>query len=1062
MLYRSKLSLVASVAIFGLIFSGCTKEDETISTSTTSTVIPQNYLSKVVGTVSDGPIKNAKVYIDENFNAMYDVGEPMTLTNDNGEFELSFLNQSDTENYVLIAESTETSEDPIDNPGTKLDFLMFSTVSDSAEINLNPNIFKEFLSGYEKFIKNDENLSYVDTNFSSAFISSLDDSDTNLFQSYINNAKTEYKELLKDIVYNIKMNNDNSKLDASLKDELGISITGTVSFSDENLSVLSDSKVYENQTISNVGPLVISKDLQEVVVEENVAVNSANDVDVNEGVSVNTIKVNTGSSYYDGNSSNSMVVLKRPILSPVGTDEVKVLIGNKTSLDQSITIFVTPYDSVLEVPNYSQIQQMGHKVVVGADITIKDPNEKKINISDVNISGVVLDGHTELDASSLSYLYFDGQNWIDNNSSVSDKFVGVNSGFKLAPYVLVEKNALQTVNVTIDALKYVRNPVIIAQGTSFVPSNSLSKRLLFSTLDETSSVLLDAVNVQGVDTVSFKIPENFIIENVIIIDEDLNKINGQKSALIKKSLTNNYTSIADNLNILTNSLITSEVSSGITNFIDTSFVFNNLSFPNITYSNDNAVLAQEIIAFNIENFLGETNSKEFYNGGITKLSWGDTTKQYTFEATDNKLIYIENILDYYTEDTVYTKTTTLDFSNSIKVRLSVSDSYNPDHKYGVYGDSENTLLVYEYTKQGARNIDNYYSKTEDSIIVNFKESKDYTTKRSYGDESRNYNTYETRNVEGVASVQLDENGFVDSIIKSKLQISKDSYEDGAQNNKYFINGVLEQNASSFDIDADFEVKTDSYGNVLGHMVSVNSNYTKLYQNGVFENSNLLSTSSIVYSTTNTYLADVTKFSQEWLNQRVLYSLYLDSSNIYRLDKITFTDSNFEVEPFMNSSNSLSKDYQITSDGYVSYENNSGQTEYIRPMPASSTSDSIKVIWNTDVSDSNLQYRYLFLDKEKALSQLYSKALAQVVPLSGSYVSSNCSGGQMEVNTQSSWISSAYTGSLLQDGVNITLNTSDGTNFGTGVLTLDGATVTIDGSWSIQDGNDLCSGTWSVK
>jgi hypothetical protein len=1058
-----KLSFYILFVLF--LLSGCAKDDEV------SKDIPQasqeelaHEVSTISGIISDGPIANAKVYIDENFNASYDIGEPIVVTDENGKFELSFLNKSFIDKYILVAESMEDSVDELDNPGVSLDFLMYAVVDETMEQNLNPSSFKSFLGNYPQFIKNSDDSINIDRNSSGHLLDSISESNLSMFTNYINNQKDEYTRLLQNIAGNLKTYNDYYKFQNDLTSELNISGDFSLSFSDDNISSLNNSQLYKDQTVSKIGDLVIAKQLNPIEVEENVPVNSINDIDVNESISATEVKVNNGNLYYDGNSSNAMVILKRPIMTPVGTDEIKVVLGNKQDLNQSITIFVTPYNTILEVPSYDQIVQMGHKVVVGADITVKGSSKNKLDMKDINVSAVIFDGHADLNASSLSYLYFDGNNWIDANSSVTDEFVGLNSGFKLTPYVLVQKDALSLdINITVDGLRAIENPIIIAKGREDLTQsseNNLGKKILFSTSSSDQSIIVGAINKKGTNKISFKVPEGFSINDLIIIDKNLNRINKSNSAVLKAELIDNYTSIEDDLSLISNNAISSEVSDSIENFIETSFVFNNFSFPNITSLEENATLAKEIIVTNIDNFLLETNSKEFYDNNITTLSWANSTQSNKFQISNKKITYQKDMLDYYTDSVIETEVITMDFSNRYKVLINKTHNFSPDHKYNQFADTQNSTVTYSYSKEGSEESNlEYIRVSATESLVNFEKTRNFKTKYTYFDAQNDYNTTDNRKIKGVSSVTFDVDGFVDSIIGSKINIYKNIFSDGAKSNDNKFNGILEQNATHFHVDSDFEVSTTNFEQISGHMVSRNGTYTKSGDIDKYENNNILNQDLTVYSTLSTYLSNVTKFNSEWLDGKVFYSVYKDiNDGIYKIDKVTFSADSFDVESLINSSLSISNTYSITNDGYISYITSIG-SNYIIPNYSSSTNDNLKVLWNTTSSTSS-QYRNFFLDEAKAKAFFYESIIAQYSPISGTYTSDNCDGGDIEI-TNNSWLATAYSGSLEMNDNIMTLFTSDGIKAGEATLVVDSDSLEITGTYSTSEEEQTCTGTFSL-
>lgn len=115
-------------------------------------------LSQVTGVVSDGPIKNARVFLDLNNDSIYTDGEPYDITDTEGKYAIKYVLDPATE-YVVISEGNTTlgTEDTTtDNTGL-LNFKMFNSVKTVGSINenisgstytkdLTPITFKSYLT----------------------------------------------------------------------------------------------------------------------------------------------------------------------------------------------------------------------------------------------------------------------------------------------------------------------------------------------------------------------------------------------------------------------------------------------------------------------------------------------------------------------------------------------------------------------------------------------------------------------------------------------------------------------------------------------------------------------------------------------------------------------------------------------------------------------------------------------------------------------------------------------------------------------------------------------------
>lgn len=115
-------------------------------------------LSTISGVVSDGPIKNTRVFLDINNDGTYNKGEPYDITNNKGEYSIKYILKPGLE-YILIAEGSTAlnTEDTTDDNSGLLNFTMFLNVEVNGEAdatnivgrtytkNLTPVTFKNYL-----------------------------------------------------------------------------------------------------------------------------------------------------------------------------------------------------------------------------------------------------------------------------------------------------------------------------------------------------------------------------------------------------------------------------------------------------------------------------------------------------------------------------------------------------------------------------------------------------------------------------------------------------------------------------------------------------------------------------------------------------------------------------------------------------------------------------------------------------------------------------------------------------------------------------------------------------
>jgi len=362
------ISTVAATVLTFLL-SGCSGGS---GGDTNTTSLNTANVSTISGTVRDGPIENARVFLDLNYDGNYTSGEPVVTTNAKGEYNLDYILEDNTE-YLLIAEGSSdlNTTDPRDNDdalGT-LEFLMFTTLTGAGAKDMNPLTFQSYLQDLNTTLSG---LSEVDDNITS-LMSSDETNETTLFKSTMKGKENKaiYRSKLAEVAKYLKLKNSTGQLQNAYADIALNEKEDKVEFiKDVNESELTNELAYKNQTTPAViGTLVVSTQLKEVEVEElNI---SSTTLDV-EGVTASKNDTTIGSS------SSNVAALARPIHIPITSadDKIKVLIGQKTDAFNTkaggdITVFITPYDSILKIPKYNKIKDKGYAVIIGADITVK-------------------------------------------------------------------------------------------------------------------------------------------------------------------------------------------------------------------------------------------------------------------------------------------------------------------------------------------------------------------------------------------------------------------------------------------------------------------------------------------------------------------------------------------------------------------------------------------------------------------------------------------------------------------------------------------------------------------
>ncbi|MGM0519750.1 MAG: hypothetical protein ACQERD_08930 [Campylobacterota bacterium] len=266
-----KKSLITAQILLGSIFllSGCGGGG-----GDSSTLANTSSLSKINGVVSDGPIKNARVFLDVNNDGSYNSGEPYNITDDNGKYEISYVLDPGKE-YLLIAEggfdNTLKTVDPKDNPNEdNLKFKMFLNVESQGKTtdtnivgktykkDLTPITFKNHIKSLDKRLNN-----------------SIKDDTNNPLKGLIDTAKTDRKEIFKDYILNnqddmnetivnvgkiIEFENKEKETD-STKSDLGLSSTSKINIVIDDNKILPTLLQESRTSPAIIGNMVISKDL---------------------------------------------------------------------------------------------------------------------------------------------------------------------------------------------------------------------------------------------------------------------------------------------------------------------------------------------------------------------------------------------------------------------------------------------------------------------------------------------------------------------------------------------------------------------------------------------------------------------------------------------------------------------------------------------------------------------------------------------------------------------------------------------------------------------------------
>lgn len=189
-----------SIVLTSLLFSGCGGGGGGGSTTPPVETTP---FSTISGTISDGPIQNAKVCItDVELDSEY----CPTFTDANGYYSFEYIVENGKEYLITAKGDGVTTVDEKDNPGAKLDFVMFQPLKISGSIastenigasytvNVNPITFRDAIKTYgttstsplvQQFVASYQTLKTDDPN------DNLTNNPTELFKKYIvNNSST--------------------------------------------------------------------------------------------------------------------------------------------------------------------------------------------------------------------------------------------------------------------------------------------------------------------------------------------------------------------------------------------------------------------------------------------------------------------------------------------------------------------------------------------------------------------------------------------------------------------------------------------------------------------------------------------------------------------------------------------------------------------------------------------------------------------------------------------------------------------------------------------------------
>jgi len=687
-----RLSTVASYAIVGALtmnFVGCGSSDST----TKDNLHGSNSLQTINGTVSDGPIGNARVFVDKNFNGAWDSNEPFYITNDNnktrGKFSIDYIGPQG-EDVVLIAESYDgNASDPKDHPGVNLNFYMMS-VGSNGDYDVNPKKMASYLTSKGLGGKVLADLNVTNLNLSDA-------NQTTIFNQLSKNRNIE--SIIKKILKNQYQFQLNKTIFKDAKSELNLDST-------TDISVVEVNTTNENDVnISEVSNLLPSKATPNVIpVGNGVAITVAKDLTPASENNTSNISYEV-SDKNTTDSNQSAVVLKRAIFNLTTSIDDKIhAILSSSFTGGSRTLFITPYNSVIEIPKYHSLVNKGYKPLLAADITVRDANSNKLSLAELsNMQGIIEDERksevVDVNTSDLVYLYFDGDKWVDNNSTVDDAWTA-NDGFanlQLAPYVIAQKKApFKNVTVIVKNANILKDALIVAKGSAPVTTNA-SNRILAKTTNTSIPLDYQPLKNNADGNVTFTVPKDLNVTDIVILDKNLKNIGS--NAVVSLSVNNSSADVADKVSNIVAGAYKTQIGSTVTGFIQNYFVDTYETYWGIKqlflpyWAENNATIRDDFFKV-VQNCFIDGNctdinntmpsrswtTKDTYTDGETNTTTVSSTYIYTVNTKPNSIVFTEKYTGQNAKDT-YNNTYTYNFE-PYKITLNEDE----------YGDKINSTF----------------------------------------------------------------------------------------------------------------------------------------------------------------------------------------------------------------------------------------------------------------------------------------------------------------------------------------------------------------------------------
>ena len=794
-----------------LLFIGCGGGGEGGGSTSNPLIV-----STISGKVEDGPIQNARVFVDLDLNGQFDSGEPFDITDEIGNFEISHVFDNQTE-YLLVAEGSNAlgTLDLEDNADLgNLNFVMFSSVITGAfasqldlpvaakySANINPVEFRKYLKRLNEELS--DSLNQAGPKISDLMASTEDDA-TRLFRENIVNtvadATTEaaHRSNMVEVAKLIQVNNDARKTTETKKD-LSLGSSERVVFSEESTKVLSEQLAFVGQTTPNkFGDLVVTSQLRKV-----------------------------------------------------GTTE-------------GFQLFFTPYQSILSIPEYGSIRDLGMTAILGADVVVKNNSGSRIqNFANQTMLDTILKNLNTVGGSSnfqalnetdLSYLVFSESGWkvvTDTISVQNNQIKGLKEHLLIAPMILARKDFLGAPKTfEVPGFSQLKNPIVLAKGHWNNPQPR-SKKLpaplnftngfIFPNLEEDDSVNLD-INIIVDNQVTVRIPNEFILDRLLILSNDIAGVsaNGKRSLSLELSSgealqpSNEIPYFIED-DQLKKTLIKGsgiELYPGVDHILETRIPFQILRLlpANLT-STTEAKSVENILIANAKTFLGKEEIFSTQGIGTTTLGWIQKMNDNSISAfhftldLDSKICTLIETNQDGLSTVIFERQYSWQFSSG-KISKRVSTVYEAGSTKGTL--SQQSI---EFRRSDDQTLSTIFNDTR-----NEKQSSD-----------DGYKSLTQSSFNGSAMIDADDKFAIEALLSSRYKqdwTQRNYFQDKIIGGVNSLDGILFLQNNNLNFEGSFKAFLASYGQLYGKVVLRDpSTFSKGFD-GDFYNNNLLTDATL--------------------------------------------------------------------------------------------------------------------------------------------------------------------------------------------------------------------------